>query len=86
MSWFPKNKEKQKDKLMLSDRKESNRQLMRYAGMAAQFMVSIGLGIFLGLKLDKWLNISFPLLVWVLPLLLIIGIIIKIIIETSEKK
>jgi F0F1-type ATP synthase assembly protein I len=71
---------------MLSDRKESNRQLMRYAGMAAQFMVSIGLGIFLGLKLDKWLNISFPLLVWVLPLLLIIGIIVKIIIETSEKK
>ena len=71
---------------MLSDRKESNRQLMRYAGMAAQFMVSIALGIFLGLKLDKWLNISFPLLVWVLPLLLIIGIIVKIIIETSEKK
>jgi hypothetical protein len=71
---------------MLSDRKESNRQLMRYAGMAAQFMVSIGLGIFLGLKLDKWLNISFHLLVWVLPLLLIIGIIVKIIIETSEKK
>jgi F0F1-type ATP synthase assembly protein I len=71
---------------MLSDRKESNRQLMRYAGMAAQFMVSIGLGIFLGLKLDKWLNISFPLLVWVLPLLLIIGMIVKIIIETSEKK
>ena len=71
---------------MLSDRKESNRQLMRYAGMAAQFMVSIALGIFLGLKLDKWLNISFPLLLWVLPLLLIIGIIVKIIIETSEKK
>ena len=71
---------------MLSDRKESNRQLMRYAGMAAQFMVSIALGIFLGLKLDKWLNISFPLLVWVLPLLLIIGIIVKIIIETSGKK
>jgi hypothetical protein len=71
---------------MLSDRKESNRQLMRYAGMAAQFMVSIGLGIFLGLKLDEWLNISFPLLVWVLPLLLIIGIIVKIIIETSGKK
>ena len=71
---------------MLSDRKESNRQLMRYAGMAAQFMVSIGLGIFIGLKLDAWLNISFPLLVWVLPLLLIIGIIVKIIIETSGKK
>ena len=70
---------------MLSDRKESNRQLMRYAGMAAQFMVSIGLGIFIGLKLDAWLNISFPLLVWVLPLLLIIGIIVKIIIETSKK-
>ena len=59
---------------------------MRYAGMAAQFMVSIGLGIYFGLKLDEWLNISFPLLVWVLPLLLIIGIIVKIITETSGKK
>jgi len=58
---------------------------MRYGGLAMQFMVSIGLGIFFGAKIDKWLHFSFPLLVWLLPLLMIIGIIVKIIIETSKK-
>jgi len=69
----------------LIDRKESNKQLMRYAGLAMQFMVSIGLGIFLGLKADEWLHFSFPLLVWLLPLLMIIGIIVKIIKDTNNK-
>jgi F0F1-type ATP synthase assembly protein I len=65
---------------------ESNKQLMRYAGLAMQFLVSIGLGVFLGLKADGWLKISFPLLVWLLPLLIIIGIIYNILKETSAKK
>jgi hypothetical protein len=58
---------------------------MRYAGLAMQFLVSIGIGIFIGLKVDEWLHFSFPLLVWLLPLLIIIGIIVKIIKDTSEK-
>jgi len=69
----------------LIDRRESNKQLMRYAGMAMQFLVSIGLGVFFGLKIDEWLHFSFPLLVWLLPLLLIIGIIVKIIKDTAQK-
>jgi len=69
----------------LIDRNESNKQLMRYAGLAMQFLVSIGLGIFIGLKVDEWLHFSFPLLVWLLPLLIIIGIIVKIIKDTSKK-
>ncbi|MDP4284219.1 MAG: hypothetical protein Q8891_07325 [Bacteroidota bacterium] len=67
------------------NRKESNQQLMRYAGLAMQFLVSIGLTIFIGLKVDKWLHFSFPLLVWLLPLLIIIGIIVKIIKDTAKK-
>jgi len=58
---------------------------MRYAGMGAQFLVSIAVGIFIGLKADKWLNFSFPLLVWLLPLFIIIGLIIKIVNDTSKK-
>ena len=58
---------------------------MQYAGLAMQFLVSIALGVFIGIKGDEWLNISFPLLVWLLPLLLIIGIIVKIIKDTSRK-
>gem|GEM_PF-367664 len=71
--------------LKLKTRKESNRELMRYAGMGAQFLVSIAVGIFLGIKLDKWLKFSFPLLVWLLPLFIITGLIIKIIKDTSNK-
>lgn len=35
---------------------------MQYAGLATQLLVALGLAVFLGLKADKWLNISFPLL------------------------
>lgn len=69
----------------MKTRKDTNGELMRYAGMGAQFLVSIGLGIFIGIKLDKWLNFSFPLLVWLLPLFIITGLIIKIIKDTSKK-
>jgi F0F1-type ATP synthase assembly protein I len=69
----------------LKTRKETNGELMHYAGMGAQFLVSIGVGIFLGIKLDHWLNFSFPLLVWLLPLLIIAGLILKIIKDTSKK-
>jgi F0F1-type ATP synthase assembly protein I len=69
----------------LKTRKDTNRELMRYAGMGAQFLVGIGMGIFFGIKLDKWFNFSFPLLVWLLPLFIITGLIIKIIKDTSKK-
>jgi len=69
----------------LKTRKESNSELLQYAGMGVQFLVSIGIGIFIGLKLDEWLHLSVPLLVWILPLFIIIGLIIKIIKDTSKK-
>lgn len=71
---------------MSMDNKEGNRLLWHYAAMGTQFFVAIGLGIFVGLKLDEWLNISVPVLVWVLPLFFIVGMIIKIVIETGKKK
>jgi F0F1-type ATP synthase assembly protein I len=51
-----------------------------------QFLVSIGIGVFIGLEADKWLHISFPLFVWLLPLLIICGIMYNILKETSNKK
>ncbi|MEO8821923.1 MAG: AtpZ/AtpI family protein [Ginsengibacter sp.] len=69
----------------MKTRKESNSELIRYAGMGAEFLAAIAVGIFLGIKLDKWLKISFPLLVWLLPLLIIVSLIIKIIKDTSKK-
>ncbi len=60
--------------------------MMKYAGMATQFLVSIGLAVFIGFKADKWLHISFPVLIWALPLLVIIFTIYKLIKETSSKR
>lgn len=54
--------------------------------MGAQILVSLGLAVFIGLKLDGWIGFSFPVLVWVLPLLVIIGMIIKTIKDTSKQK
>ena len=60
--------------------------LMRYAGLGSQILVSLGLAVFAGYKIDKWLKIPLPLLVWLLPLIVLIGIIYKLIKETSGKK
>jgi undecaprenyl pyrophosphate phosphatase UppP len=65
-------------------KKSNNNILLRYAGMGAQILVSLGLAVFIGLKADKWLKTPFPVLVWVLPLLIIIGMIIKTIKDTSK--
>ena len=66
-------------------RQQANKQLMKYAGMGFQFLVSIGLALYVGIKADEWLKMSFPLLVWLLPLLIIVGLIIKLVIETGKK-
>ena len=60
--------------------------LMRYAGLSSQILVSLGIAVFAGYKIDRWLKIPLPLLVWLLPLVVLIGIIYKLIKETSGKK
>lgn len=65
--------------------KENDRLLTRYLGLATQIMVSLGLAVFFGLKLDKWLSFSTPLLVWILPLLVLSVMIWQIIKDTSKK-
>ena len=66
--------------------KPDNKLLWKYAGLATQFLIGIGLFVFIGMKIDKWLKLKMPLAVWVLPLLLIVAIIIKIIKDTAQKK
>jgi hypothetical protein len=60
--------------------------LMRYAGLGAQILVSIGIAVFAGLKIDQWLGMPFPLLVWLFPLLVVSLMIYKLIKETSKKR
>jgi chromate transport protein ChrA len=59
---------------------------MRYAGLGSQILVSLGIAVFAGYKIDKWLKMPLPLLVWLLPLIVLIGMIYKLIKETSKKK
>ena len=59
---------------------------MKYASLGMQFFVSLGLAVFVGLKADKWLHLSMPLLVWVLPLIVICVLMYQIIRDTSNRK
>ena len=58
---------------------------MRYAGLGMQLFVSLGLAVFAGYKVDKWIGMKFPVLVWVLPLVVLFLIIYKLIKETSKR-
>ena len=59
--------------------------LYKYAGFGVQLLVGLGLALFVGLKLDKWLHFSTPLLVWILPLLAIVAMIYQVVKDTSKK-
>lgn len=66
--------------------KPDNTLLWKYAGLATQFLVGIGLFLFAGIKIDQWMKINMPVAVWVLPLLFITAVIVKIIRDTGNKK
>ena len=70
---------------MRKQNKPSN-DLLRYAGLGGQILVSLGLAVFAGYRVDKWIRMPFPLLVWLLPLLVVSVMIVKLIKETSKKK
>jgi hypothetical protein len=61
-------------------------QWMKYMGLGAQFFVSIGIMLALGWKLDQWAALKTPVFIWVLPLLIIVYMLVKLIIETNKKQ
>ncbi|MFI5129837.1 MAG: AtpZ/AtpI family protein [Chitinophagales bacterium] len=63
----------------------SNKELLRYASLGTQIFVAIGIGVFAGLKLDRWLRTS-PLFTVALPLLVLIGIFYKLVRETGKSR
>ncbi|HEX3024072.1 MAG TPA: AtpZ/AtpI family protein [Chitinophagaceae bacterium] len=62
-----------------------NNLLIQYAGFGAQLAVSILLTVYAGGWIDKKINTKFPLFLWALPIVVIIGMIIKLIRDTSNK-
>jgi hypothetical protein len=68
------------------DSSDRRRELIRYAGLSTQVVVSIGVSVFLGMKADKGLKVSFPILSWALPLLVIVVLLVNLIKSGSGKK
>ncbi len=67
-------------------KQNNNSLLLKYAGLATQLAVAIGLSVFLGIKIDEWLHFTSPIFVWLLPLIVISAVIYKIIKDTAPKK
>ncbi len=63
----------------------SNRVLLQYMSLGIQLIIALCVTVFVGLKADEWLQLPFPVLVWILPLMVIIALMIKLIKDTSKK-
>ncbi|HMO32496.1 MAG TPA: hypothetical protein PKE63_13095 [Lacibacter sp.] len=59
--------------------------LMQYSGLAMQLLAVLGITVYLGIKADGWLQLSFPLFAWLLPLLGLTGSWIRIFKDTEKK-
>lgn len=65
--------------------KKNNFSLLQYAGLAMQWIVLLVIAVYLGKSIDaKWMN-NEPLLIWILPLLGLVGLMVKLIRDTSKK-
>ena len=64
----------------------NNRDLFRYAGLATQFMLAIGLAVYTGFKADQKLHWKFPVGTVFFPLLMLVALFIKIFRDTNHEK
>jgi hypothetical protein len=46
---------------------------IRYSSLAFEMMIIMGIGVWLGVKLDQWLSMSFPVFTLGLMILAVIG-------------
>jgi hypothetical protein len=65
---------------------KQNKSLLQYAGLATTMFVFIGGGVWLGIKVDHWAGLRTPIATWLLPLLILTGILIGIVRDTGTKK
>jgi F0F1-type ATP synthase assembly protein I len=71
----------------MEDKKKPHQDpLMQYAGYAAQLVAGLVIGVLLGMWIDKKLNIGFPIFIWSLPLVILIGMLIRVVKDTTTKK
>jgi hypothetical protein len=71
---------------LAEDAAARRRELVRWAGLSTEVVASVGVSVFLGVKADKWLKLSFPILSWALPLLVIVVLLINLVKAGTGKK
>jgi len=59
---------------------------MKYASLATQWMVMLGVAVWAGYKIDKWLNWKFPLFLILFPLISLSVSLWQIIKESNKPK
>lgn len=71
-----------------SDKKNTSNKylLFQYASLGAQLLAGLIIAVAVGYWLDGKANFSFPVFIWLLPLIVIIGMILKAVKDTSKKK
>jgi len=70
----------------MNDKKKDDgkRLLLQYAGFASQLVISLGAGVLIGYWVDKKINLSIPVLTWLLPLLILLVLFWKVMKDTSK--
>jgi hypothetical protein len=58
----------------------------KYLGLGGQIFGSILLMLAVGWKVDKWIGFTSSVFIWVLPLLMIVLILVKIVLDTNKNK
>jgi F0F1-type ATP synthase assembly protein I len=60
--------------------------LIQYASLGAQLLAGLIIAVFLGKWIDEKAQFTFPVFIWLFPLIVIIGMILKAVKDTSNKK
>lgn len=60
------------------------RLLLEYTGLAAKYLAILGLSVWAGLKIDRMIPGEWPLLVWLLPMVCVVGLVVKAVRDTSK--
>jgi uncharacterized membrane protein YhiD involved in acid resistance len=65
---------------------KQNKSFLQYAGLATQLFVALGLGVFVGIKVDHWAHLKTPVATWALPLVILVGMLILLVRDTGTGK
>ena len=60
--------------------------LIQYAALGTQLLAGLIIAVFAGKWVDEKANFTFPVFIWLFPLVVIIGMILKAVKDTSKKK